>query len=144
MTNTNAQGWVAVARETFEHNMRPWMGRRYEGWLRGSVRPHAMDPQGQVLVPRRIYDILKKRRIFAGVTATELAAACYPKLPRDLVPQPALSIVEAHPIQQAVPSPPPAMRNARASVGGSASTSDATTGRRRQRDRWRWGGAAGC
>jgi hypothetical protein len=78
-------GWVAVARDTFEYNMRPWVGRRYEQWLRDSLRPHPVDPRGQVLVPSRIHDVFKKRRHFTAATARELAAAGFPKLPRDPV-----------------------------------------------------------
>jgi hypothetical protein len=107
LTNAIAPAWTAVARETFEYNMRPWMGRRYERWLRDSVRPHPIDQRGQVLVPQRIYDVFKKRRIFARITAAELAAAGHPKVPRDPVPQPEPPIVDAQPMQQAVPSRAP-------------------------------------
>jgi hypothetical protein len=93
MINPIPAGWVAIARDTFEYNMRPWMGRRYEGWLRDSLRPHPFDPRGQVLVPHRIYDVFKQRPHFARVTAKELAAAGYPKLPRDPVPEAASHIV---------------------------------------------------
>src|SRR5690349_21417502 len=87
MINQIPAGWVAVARDTFEYNMRPWAGRRYEGWLRISLRPHPVDPRGQVLVPSRIHDVFKKRRHFMPATARELAAAGYPKLPCDPVPE---------------------------------------------------------
>jgi hypothetical protein len=87
MSNRIPAGWVTVARETFEYNMRPWVGRRYETWLRDSVRPHPVDPRGQVLVPPRIHEVFKKRRHFLPATAKELAAAGYPKLPRDPVSQ---------------------------------------------------------
>ena len=76
-------GWVAVARETFEYNMRPWMGRRYEAWLRACARPHPIDPRGQVLVPDRLYQVFASRPIYGRVTPAELAAAGYPALPEE-------------------------------------------------------------
>jgi hypothetical protein len=104
LTNAIAPTWKAVARETFEYNMRPWMGRRYERWLRDSVRPHPIDQRGQVLVPQRIYDVFQNRRIFARITAAELAAASYPKVPRDPVPPLEAPTVDVQPMQHAVPS----------------------------------------
>jgi hypothetical protein len=91
--NVVAPGWVAVARETVEYNMRPWLGRRYESWLRASVRPHPIDPRGQVLVPQRMYDVFKKRRTFARVTRAELDAMAYPDLPGDGVAEANMSAV---------------------------------------------------
>jgi hypothetical protein len=87
MMNPIPTGWVAVARDTFEYNMRPSVGRRYEQWLRDSLRPHPVDPRGQVLVPFRIHEVFKKRRHVTAATASELAAAGFPKLPRDPVPE---------------------------------------------------------
>jgi hypothetical protein len=86
MINRIPAGWVAVARDTFEYNMRPWVGRRYEPWLRDSLRSHPVDPRGQVLVPSQLHDVFKKRRHFTPATARELAAAGYPRLPQDPVP----------------------------------------------------------
>jgi hypothetical protein len=86
MINRIPVGWVAIARDTFEYNMRPWVGRRHEGWLRESLRPHPVDLRGQLLVPSHIHEVFKKRRHFTPATARELAAAGYPKLPRDPVP----------------------------------------------------------
>ena len=85
MINRIPAGWVAIARDTFEYSMRPWVGRRYEEWLRDSRWAHPVDPRGQVLVPSRIYDVFKKRRHCTPATAKELAAAGYPKLPYDPV-----------------------------------------------------------
>jgi hypothetical protein len=84
MTIANpATDWVAVARETFEYNMVPWMGRRYEPWLRACARPHPVDhPHGQVLVPERLYRVFKGEHVpFQRVTPQQLAAAGYPELP---------------------------------------------------------------
>ena len=74
-------GWVAVARETFDYTMRPWMGREYERWLHACTRPHPIDPRGQVLVPDRLYRVFASRPIYGRVTPAELAAAGYPTLP---------------------------------------------------------------
>ena len=76
-------GWVAVARETVEHTMRPWMGRQYEAWLRACTRPHPIDPRGQVLVPDGVYQVFARRPIYRRVTPAELAAAGYPVLPEE-------------------------------------------------------------
>ena len=76
-------GWVPVARETVEYSLRPWVGRRYEGWLRACTRPHPIDPRGQVLVPDRLYRVFASRPIYGRVTAVELAAAGYPVLPEE-------------------------------------------------------------
>jgi hypothetical protein len=93
MINRIPAGWVAIARDTFEYNMRPWVGRRYEPWLRDSVRPHPVDPRGQMLVPSRIHEVFKNRRHFTPATARELAAAGYPKLLRDPLPEGDSSVV---------------------------------------------------
>ena len=83
MTIANpATDWVAVARETFEYNMVPWMGRQYEPWLRACARPHPVDPHGQVLVPEQLYRVFKGEHVpFQRVTPQQLAAAGYPELP---------------------------------------------------------------
>lgn len=76
-------GWVPVARETLEYSLRPWIGRKYEAWLRASMRPHPIDPRGQVLVPDRLYRVFASRPIYGRLTAAELAAAGYPTLPEE-------------------------------------------------------------
>jgi hypothetical protein len=83
----DATGWVAVARETFEHNMVPWVGRQYEPWLRLWARPHPVDQRGQLLVPERLYRVFKSQHVpFQRATPQQLAAAGYPEIPgeRDL------------------------------------------------------------
>jgi hypothetical protein len=77
-TNGVEAGWAAVARETFEYNLRPWMGRKSEVWLRACAHPHPIDPRGQVLVPDRLYQVFASRPIYGRVTSAELAAAGYP------------------------------------------------------------------
>jgi hypothetical protein len=77
-----ATGWVAVARETFEYNMVPWMGRQYEPWLRAWARPHPVDPHGQLLLPERLYRVFKNGHVpFQRVTPQQVAAAGYPEVP---------------------------------------------------------------
>jgi hypothetical protein len=76
-------GWVPVARDALEYNMRPWMGRKYESWLRACMRPHPIDPRGQVRVPDRLYRVFASRPTYGRVTAAELAAAGYPALPEE-------------------------------------------------------------
>ena len=67
--------WTAVARETFEFNLVPWMGRAAEPWLRATVQPHPLDPVGQVLIPDRIYEVFKAERVpLMPVTRRQLAA----------------------------------------------------------------------
>ena len=72
---------MAVARETFEQGMVPWIGQKYVPWLRACTRAHPADPEGQVLVPERIY------RAFSGAhtgsdraTDQQLAQMRYPRL----------------------------------------------------------------
>lgn len=86
MINQIPAGWVAVARDTFEYNMRQWVRVGHEQWLRDSLRSHPVDPRGQVLVPSQMGESFKKRRHFTAATAGELAAAGYPQLPREPLP----------------------------------------------------------
>ena len=70
--------WTAVARETFEYNLVPWMGRACEAWLRASMQPHPLDPVGQVLIPDRIYEVFKAEHVpLKPVTRQQLAAVGY-------------------------------------------------------------------
>jgi hypothetical protein len=81
-TGNSAADWVAVARETFEYNMVPWMGWPYEPWLRAWARPHPIDPRGQVLVPERLYRVFKSQHVpFERVSPQQLTAAGYPEVP---------------------------------------------------------------
>jgi hypothetical protein len=78
-----ADRWVPVARETFEYNMIPWVGRRHAPWLRAWARPHPVDPRGLVLVPERIYRVFSQRALMEPVTRQQLAAMGYPRLPAE-------------------------------------------------------------
>ena len=72
--------WVGVARETFECGMVPWVGRKYEGWLRAWARPHPVDP-GQILVPERVSRVYNNHLFREPVTRQELEAMGYPRTP---------------------------------------------------------------
>jgi hypothetical protein len=78
-----ADRWVPVARETFEYNMIPWVGRRHAPWLRAWVRPHPVDSRGLVLVPERIYQVFKQRPLMEPATSEQLAEMGYPELPAE-------------------------------------------------------------
>ncbi len=79
--STVAGGWVPIARETFEEGIVPWIGQKYVAWLRACTRAHPVDPEGQVLVPERVY------RAFTGThtgseraTDQQLSQMRYPRL----------------------------------------------------------------
>lgn len=105
MINQIPAGWVAVARDTFEYNMRPWVL-----WPR-TVAPrlaqvaHPVDPRGQVLVPSQIHESFKKRRHFTPATAGELAAAGYPQLPREPLPAATSRVVPWRGVQPVAETP---------------------------------------
>jgi len=72
---------VPVAREVFEYQMIPWIGRDYAAWLRTVARPHPADSHRLVLVPERVYQVFKQRRPGETVTRAQLEAMRYPRLP---------------------------------------------------------------
>jgi len=63
-------GWVPVAIESYQYQMVPWVGRRYEKWLRSQVRTVPHDP-GIVLVPGRIYEVFRRRPLMSPITEEE-------------------------------------------------------------------------
>jgi hypothetical protein len=82
MTDTDvAPRWVPVAREVFEYEMVPWIGRQYAAWLRTSARPHPADPHRLVLVPERIYRAFQEGQPDHKVSRAQLERMAYPKLP---------------------------------------------------------------
>ena len=81
MSAETAGGQAAVARETFDYNMLPWVGRRHAPWLRAWARPHPVDPRGQVLVPERIYRVFRERTPLEPATREQLTAMGHPALP---------------------------------------------------------------
>jgi DNA repair ATPase RecN len=80
-TNASALNGVPVAREVFEYEMVPWIGREYAAWLRTAARPHSADPHRLVLIPERIYKVFQMRKPGERVTQAQLEAMQYPRLP---------------------------------------------------------------
>jgi hypothetical protein len=81
VNSTAASRWVPVARETFEECMVPWIGRKYVPWLRACTRAYPLDPDGQVLVPERIYRAFGSTHALSEhVTDQQLADMRYPRL----------------------------------------------------------------
>jgi hypothetical protein len=73
--------WATVARETFEHNVIPWAGRKYAAWVRTWSRPHPGDPTGLVQVPDPVYRAFEahiRGQNLSRQTAEELG---YPHVP---------------------------------------------------------------
>ena len=56
-----ASALATIARDTFEHNLVPWAGRKFVPWLRGWARVHPTDPVGLVQVPEPIYRAFQSR-----------------------------------------------------------------------------------
>ena len=105
MSATN--GWIGVARETFERSMVPWVGRKHETWLRAWARPHPVDP-GQVLVPQRIYDVYRARTFMEPLAWWQLKAMGYPELPPKEAVAPSAPQVQAETVPYARPATAPA------------------------------------
>src|SRR5258708_13521893 len=61
--------------------MVPWVGREYAAWLRTAARPHSADKHRLVLVPERIFRVFQARPPGQRVTAAQLKAMQYPRLP---------------------------------------------------------------
>jgi hypothetical protein len=72
---------VPVARELFEYEMVPWIGREHAAWLRTSARPHPADEHRLVLIPERIFRVFQHRRPGEHATRAQLEAMKYPRLP---------------------------------------------------------------
>ena len=72
---------MPVAREVFEYEMVPWVGREYAAWLRTAARPHPADPHRLVLIPGRIYRVFQQRQPGSHLTPAQLEAMQYPRLP---------------------------------------------------------------
>jgi hypothetical protein len=73
--------FVPVAREVFEYEMIPSVGREYAAWLRTSARPHPRDEHRLVLVPDRIYRVFQDRKPGERATREQIEAMGYPRLP---------------------------------------------------------------
>ena len=72
---------VPVARELFEYEMVPWIGREYAAWLRTSARPHPADEHRLVLIPERIARVFEQRHPGEHATTADLEVMKYPRLP---------------------------------------------------------------
>jgi len=80
MQETEQGGLVAVARETFEYNIVPWTGRKYEPWMRGWARLHPIDP-GLVQLPAEVYEAFQAREPGQRLSKRQAEALGYPHVP---------------------------------------------------------------
>ena len=62
-----SEDWVPISREELEYQLVPWLGRRYEAWLRRQVRPRPNDPRA-VLIPAPLYDEYRRRPKLSPLT----------------------------------------------------------------------------
>jgi hypothetical protein len=72
---------ATVARETFEYNIIPWVGRKYEEWLRAWSFPHPRDPTGLVQVPEPIFKAFQHRVPGQRLTRDQAEELGYPRVP---------------------------------------------------------------
>ena len=73
--------WASIARETFEYNLVPWVGRKYAEWLRAWSRPHPGDPRGLIQVPADVYRAFQQRTPGQRVSERTIVALGYPSVP---------------------------------------------------------------
>ena len=71
---------ATVAKESFEFNIVPWAGRKYEEWVRAWARRHPLDP-GLVQVPNDVFAAFKKRTQGQRLTRQEAEGLGYPRVP---------------------------------------------------------------
>jgi hypothetical protein len=74
---------ATVARETFEHGIVPWAGRKYEPWVRARSNLHPRDPRGLVQLPQSIYSAYQHRTQGQRLTREQARELGYPRLPGD-------------------------------------------------------------
>jgi hypothetical protein len=72
---------ATVARETFEFNIVPWAGRKYEEWVRAWARRHPRDPTGLVQLPSSIFKAFQSRTPGQRLSRQEAEALGYPSVP---------------------------------------------------------------
>src|SRR5205807_549228 len=72
---------ATIARETLEHGVIPWAGRKYEEWIRAWARRHPRDPQGLVQLPQPIWAAFQQRTPGQRLTKEEAARLGYPRVP---------------------------------------------------------------
>ena len=70
-----------MARDTFEHNLVPWAGRKYVPWLRGWALRHPTDPTGLVQLPEAIYTAFQTRTPGQRLSKREAEELGYPHVP---------------------------------------------------------------
>jgi len=81
MAETDLGTWATVARETFEHNVVPWAGRRYGPWVRAWARPVDGDPNGLVQLPQAMFEIFQQRFHGQRLSRRSANALGYPGVP---------------------------------------------------------------
>jgi hypothetical protein len=81
MEDTEQGTQATIAQETFEHNLVPWAGRKYEPWLRGWSRRHPIDPVGLVQVPESIYKAFQSRTPGERLDRHQAKELGYPHVP---------------------------------------------------------------
>jgi hypothetical protein len=83
MQASEAPELATVARETFEYNIVPWAGRKYEEWVRAWARKHPRDPTGLVQLPASIFRAYQHRTPGQRLKREEVGALGYPSVPGD-------------------------------------------------------------
>jgi hypothetical protein len=81
MEDTEQGTQATIADVTFEHNLVPWAGRKYEPWLRGWARRHPVDPVGLVQVPESIYKAFQSRTPGERLGRRQATELGYPHVP---------------------------------------------------------------
>jgi hypothetical protein len=80
-SSTTPPELATIARETFEYNVVPWAGRKYEEWVRAWARRHPRDPRGLVQLPQPIYEAFQQRTPGQRLTSQQAARLGYPRVP---------------------------------------------------------------
>jgi hypothetical protein len=70
-----------LARESFEHSLVPWAGRKYAEWLRAWARPHPGDPRGMIQVPENVYKAFQQRTPGQRLSRETVESLGYPSVP---------------------------------------------------------------
>jgi hypothetical protein len=73
--------WASLARESFEHSLVPWAGRKYAEWLRAWARPHPGDSRGMVQVPEDVYKAFQQRIPGQRLSRQTVESLGYPSVP---------------------------------------------------------------
>jgi hypothetical protein len=81
MQDTEQGRLATLANESFEYSLVPWVGRKYEAWLRGWARRHPIDPVGLVQVPDAIFKAYQTRTAGERLSKKQAEALGYPHVP---------------------------------------------------------------